>query len=377
MKAKKFLALFSALAVGASLCAFAACNDPSGPDDPDDSDNPNPPQITYGLTVAGRGHYIKDSDLLQDGETRWLVYTTNETSGEEDNVIAVRKAAFEEGENKGWAYGEEKIVLGGETGKWDENIGSASLVKGEFTLDSEEYGWMIAYCATDTSNETQYQIGLAVAKTPDGEWKKVSETPVIEFDGDVYGATSVGCYAPSLVNMDKGSKIRLFYTYADVYGHFARFYDFDAANLDTIELSGVNQCPNNGGIEGGDAVPMFPNADFAYDAQTGRIYAVKDVSPSASINPQYATRIQLLYIAEGELETIEAGEGWVGVRTWDSTDTPDAEYERLYGACILSDAYGHVAAGAAEIIYNVCELEADNEDYLFTQNLTTLNVTLN
>ena len=50
-------------------------------------------------------------------------------------------------------------------------------------------------------------------------------------------------------------------------------------------------------------------------------------------------------------------------------------YERLYGACIVSDAYGHTdSATGAEVIYNVCELEVDNEDYLFTQNLMTFEV---
>lgn len=385
MKMKKLFAVVSALAMSAALLSLAACKDPTPPIDPIDPDtpvDPDPPvvQTTYGLPVAERGHFIKDADLLQDGETRWLLYTANETSGEEDNAIAVRKGAFEQGEDKGWTYGAEKIVLRGGEGEWDEYIGSASLVKGTFTLGETSYGWLMAYCGTSMSNDTQYQIGLAVANSPDGEWTKVAQTPFIEFDAKVYGASSVGNYAPSLINLDKTSAIRLFYTYADAYGHFAKFTDFDASNLDELVPEQAwqgNNVTNVGEVEGGDDVAMFPNSDFAYDATAGKFYAVKDRSPSAATKPNYATSIQLLFLAENELYTVEDGNGWKNVRSWDNTDTPDAAFERLYGACIVADAYGHIdGASAMEIVYNVCELEMDNEDWLFTQNLQTFNVTL-
>lgn len=371
MKAKKLFAAFSALAISVTAISLAACG---GNDDGGQTPPPPPPPAdttTYGLPVAETGHYIKDSDLLEDNGTRWLLYTTNETTGDYDNVIAVRKGTYEEGEGKGWKYGSETIALSGDAGKWDENIGSASLVKGSFTYAENEYAWMMAYCATSQSTERQYSIGLAVAASPDGEWTKVSETPLLEYDDGVYGATSMGYYAPSLVNMDKESAVRVFYTYADAYGHFAGFVDLDASNLDTISLSGKVQCPNSGEIAGGDNVAMFPNADFAYDATAGKIYAVKDYSPAAATKPNYSDRIQLLNIEESELYTAEEGEGWKGLKTWDFTETEDGAWERLYGACIISDAYGHIdGTKAQEIIYNICELEADNEEYWeFTQNL--------
>lgn len=366
MKAKKLLAAFSAIAIGVTALSLAACND-------DDTPDPTPtPEDSYGLPVAATGHYIKDSDLIEDGNTRYLLYSANETAGETDNAIAVRKGAFEEGEGKGWKYGDEKIVLSGSLGKWDENIGSASLVKGTFVYGESNYSWLMAYCATSEASERQYSIGLAVATAPDGEWTKVSETPLLEFDADVYGATSMGYYAPSLVNLDKESNIRVFYTYADAYGHFAGFVDVNAANLNAPEISDTVQCPNNGQIAGGDAVNMFPNADFAYDAAAKKFYAVKDYSPAAATKPNYADRVQLLNIAEAELYSMEIGEGWKGLQTWDFSNTEDGMWERLYGACIVSDAYGHIdGSKAQEIVYNVCELEMENENWEFTQKLQT------
>ena len=89
---------------------------------------PPEPEVVYGLPAPAIGHYITNADLLEDAGTRYLTYTTNEESGEEDNVIAVRKATFTEGEDKGWAYGDEQIVLRGDSASWDRFIGSASIV---------------------------------------------------------------------------------------------------------------------------------------------------------------------------------------------------------------------------------------------------------
>ena len=116
---------------------------------------------------------------------------------------------------------------------------------------------------------------------------------------------------------------------------------------------------------------MFPNGDFAHC--NGKVIAVKDYSPSGALTPSYAEKIELGYIAEAELYTAEIGYGWVSYKLWDFADTPDMAYERLYGACVVTNAYGHVAEeGALEIIYNVCDLEMDNEYWMFSQHLVTL-----
>ena len=137
----------------------------------------------------------------------------------------------------------------------------------------------------------------------------------------------------------------------------------------TLFRSGEVQCPNNGEIAGEN---MFPNADFAYDASAKKVYAVKDYSPAAATKPNFADRIQLLWIAEEELYTAELGDGWKGMKTWDFSDTEDGAWERLYGACIVSDAYGQIdGTKAQEIVYNVCALEMEDENWEFTQKLQT------
>lgn len=328
--------------------------------------------VVYGLPMPEAGYYMANADVIEENETtRYLVYTTNETAAENYNMIAVRKG--EKTEN-GWLYGEENAAIKGADGKWDNYIGSASMVKGTFKMGETDYNYLIAYSATDDANDKAQQIGLAVAADPMGEWVKVGTSPVIAFDKEQYGATSVGCYAPSVVNYDKQSAIRVFYTYADVYGHFAYMWDADLSDLNNISGQ-TAMLPTEGNLHSGDAVLMFPNADFVYDEVNKTFYTVKDYSPSASdAKPYFANKIELGVIDEAELYTIEIGKGWESLREYDFIDC-ETEYERLYSASIVSDAYGHKLAGDMEIVYNVCKTASQNADYLYTQILHTVTYT--
>ena len=322
-----------------------------------------------GLPQPELGYYISNADVIEESDTvRYIVYTTNESSAENYNQIAVRKGEKTE---DGWVYGEENVAVTGMDGAWDNYIGSASMVKGVFALDGTTYNYLIAYCATDDANDVGFQIGLAVAQDPLGDWVKVGTAPVISFDRNQYGQSSVGCYAPSVVNYDKASGIRIFYTYADAYGHFAYMWDANLADLSKISGQQA-MLPHGGNLHSGDAVLMFPNADFCYDAENGKFYTVKDYSPAASDErPYYANRIELGRIDESELYTIETGKGWESVQEYDYIDL-ETDYERLYSACIVSDAYGHMLSGDIEVIYNVCMTESQNADYLYTQVLHTV-----
>lgn len=326
-------------------------------------------KTVYGLPTPELGFYMKNADLIQEGEVRYLTYITNKTQGEEDNVVAIRKATKQE---KGWVYETEHIAIEGTVAAWDEYITSASMVKGTFSYQQTEYAYLMVYAATSQSNEQCNQIGMAVATSPEAEWVKVGTTPVITFNKEVYNEFN-GCVSPSVVNYDKVSGIRIFYTYADAYGHFARFHDVDCANLDLVEAvdaSRTNHITNKGNLSGGEDVLMFPNGDFAYDATNEKFVCVKDVSPAGSTKPQVATAIELCEIAEEELYTTDVETGFVSLGSYDGFDLGN-EFERVYNATILSDEFGHVTS-VTEVVYTVSELQADNPDYLFTQHLLEL-----
>ena len=314
--------------------------------------------LHYGLPASEEGFYMRDADVLQDGNVRYLVYSTNKTKASEDTVIALRVGELTE---NGWLYGEEQIILeAGLDGAWDQFLGSASLVKGAFTYKGEEYQYLLAYQGTALSTNCANQIGLALGKSLDQQFVKV-ENPVITYDATLFGNNMVGCYAPSVVNYNKVSGIRLFYTLADAYGHYAYFADFDASNLDEIKIAKA-MITNKGDLQSGDTVTMFPNADFAYDSVNARFYAVKDYSPSAATKPNFADEFEVCYLAEEELYTTDLGLGWVSV---DYQDYVDLGTARAYSGSIVSDMYGHLL-DTIEIIYNDCQ---EGDDYQFTQYL--------
>ena len=338
-----------------------------------DSDYSN--EVTYTVTIEEEtgipapleGFYMRDPDLIEDYDNniRYLLYTTNKTKAEDDPVLALRVGTFGE---HGWVYDDEVIVLEGETEGWDEFISSGSITKGVFALNGESYNYLIVYAATSSDSNVCNQIGLAVAKEITGPYVKVGTEPVIKFDSEIYGSNMVGCYAPSVINYDKESGIRIFYTYADAYGHFAYFFDADMSDLSNIK--GVKaMITNEGNIQGGDAVNMFPNADFLYNPEGQQFLAVKDYSPSPAIKPSFANEFEVLYIDESELYTTDKGAGWNSLFYKDYLDLDLEEgYERCYSVCVRSDLYGHFILDSFELVFTTCQ---EGNDYLFTQKLVS------
>jgi hypothetical protein len=312
---------------------------------------------------------MKDADIIQDGSVRVLVYTMNAQSGEEDNVIKATEGTLH---TEGYVYTESATILEPNDDGWDQFIGGPSIVKGEFNYSGVAYAYLMAYHGTDLSSENANSIGFAVSNDPLSGWIKVGTEPVLSYDRYVYGEAYAGFYAPSLVNLDKESIIRVFFTWADAFGHFSYFVDIDASNLNDMDISGYAMVPNNGNLSSGEDVTMIPNASLAYDGENHIFYMVKDYSPTPSRAPQVATKIEFAKIAEAELYTAEQLIGWQSLRLYDMFDTPDTMYERLYSGTLVKDAYGHILSDTMfEIIYNVSDLEADNVDYIFSQKLMT------
>ena len=327
-------------------------------------------QVVYGIPNPATGFYMKDADVIEDQNKRILVYTTNRQSGEEDHIIKAMEGVYHQG--LGHVYGSAQTILEPSTSGWDRFIGGPSIVKGNFTYNSTTYQYLMAYQGTNLASENAFSIGFAVSNNPLSGWVKVGEQPVIAYDRTVYGESYAGFYAPSLVNLNKESMVRVFFTWADAFGHFAYFVDIDAANLNDMDISGFAMAPNHGNLSSGEDVTMIPNATYAYDAENRVFYMVKDYSPTPSRAPRVATRIELAKINEDELYTVKQTIGWQSLRLYDMFDTPDTMYERLYSGTIVKDAYGHlINEDLIEIIYNVSDLEADNPDYVFSQKLLT------
>jgi len=324
---------------------------------------------TYVKPIVRDTFYERDADIIQEGEYRYQIFTTNKTNADTDSVIAIRRGTKEGAD---WTYGNYIVAVEGSEAGWDRFIGTASVVKGAFTKNGETYNYLMAYCASSKTTETANQIGFAVAKEIMGEWTKLGTEPIFTFDQSL--ASVNGCYAPSLVNPSKQGAVRLFYTYADAFGHFARFADIDMTDLDNIEIDQNNMLPFEGSS---DSDGMFPNSDWAYDATNGKYYVAKDISPAPEGTSHYANEFEIVSIDEDELYTTDQGNGYSKVVSYDYEKLSLNQTDRMHSASIVTDEYGCISSvSVIEINYSFCSAQAGNTtDYLFTQRLRDVTYT--
>lgn len=324
---------------------------------------------TYVKPIVRDTYYEKDSDVFQEGNVRYQIFTTNKTNADTDSVIAIRRGTLENGV---WTYGNYNVAIEGDVNGWDKYIGTASVVKGVFTKGGETYNYLMAYCATNSlngSDEVSNEIGFAVAKDMMGEWTKIGTESLIKFD-----STGTGCYAPSLVNPGHQGVVRLFYTFADKYGHFPRLADIDMSDLDNITMDELKMLPIDGTS---DRDGMFPNSDWAYDAANGTYYVAKDISPAPDGTSHYANEFEIVCIDENELYTTDSGEGYAKIASWDRSDLELEQTDRMHAPAIVTDEYGCISnVDAIEISYSVCSAQAGSStDYLYTQRIRSTTYT--
>ena len=390
MKKFRFFAILLAmlLLLGAFGLLAACAEDPDPNPDGGDPNTPDTPSTGTEKTQYGDpaifdeylGYYTSEASVVQaeDG-TRYVFYTSNETEYIQENVIAMRVGT--RGSDGGSTYGDKQIVLRATAGGWDAyNLGAPDVVEGSFAYNGTTYNYLMAYQATSTANETAYSIGFAVAASLTGEWVKVGTEPVVEYDAAIYG-NYVGYYSPSLI-ANTETNVRLFYTWADAYGHYTYFNDIDCTDMADLGVSGYAMLPSDGLTSNESAVPtQFANGDFAYDAATERLYVVKDVSPAAAARPYTATQIELAWIDVNELYTAAAGDGWQSLKVFTYTDTigvyNGGGWERIYSPALVSATDGSVlSAETFDIVYTASDLASLNEYYVFSPSLHPLTYTV-
>lgn len=384
MKTKKIfaLAICALMAMGLAACRPSG-NSASGSDNSDSSGGGDtfvskPVDGTPLLFDEGMAYYnIQPSILYEDESTVHVYYTVNKTANGEDSVIAYRKGVLENGT---WNFGEKKVVLEkGASGTWDSNsISNCDVVKGNFSYKNEEYSYLMAYQANDNALDKCYQIGFAVAKTADGEFVKIGTTPVISYDDTALGyAWGVG--QPSLVHYD-GGKVYLFYTMGDAIATQTYVSEIDASNLENIKGADTYSSVSTEGLLEGNVYTMLNDADFAIDKTNGVLYLVRNYNPAASTAPNLNTAVQVAKVALADLykpsctwEVIDEKVNFLDL----ATETAQGGWERVYSACICSDAYGNVnGATALELGLTVTSWDLSSKAYTYYQTITTYTMTI-
>lgn len=305
-------------------------------------------------------NYCPSVIQLEDG-TRYVYYCTNTEAYNVIDHVGCRKAPLEDCY---YSYGEESIVLMPTEGTWDaQHTCDPSVVAGEFLYQGETYTYLMAYLGCITVNNQENEIGLAVAKSPEGPFVKVGTEPLVSFSKDDPDSPIFewGVGQPSIVNMDKQGQITMFYTRGDKNGTRIIVEEWDMSNLDApVRLSQTELSAK--GLENllGNS-DFMNNADFAYDAARNRFYAVSDAHPNPKSTPNFiASNFKVSYFEGTDFANIE----WKTVEVPGETETG---FPRNHNCGLVRDMYGHLLSDYQLSVYYT--MSEQNDDYLWTYRI--------
>lgn len=219
------------------------------------------------------------------------------------DYIAYRKGVKLEDGN--WYWSEKSYILAPLKGSETEgkHICDPNVIKGEFAYGGETYPYLMAYLAegfTEYVNEYN-NISLAVAKSPEGPWKRCGEiNPLKKYTSDEYpeewgdrkkypyqtGVYHWGWGQASMISVDKKGRVMMAYSsirpYAEdgvnwkqAYMTTIDCYDFSDLN-DIKKEYELTKMPISGIMRGGYQTPEVTNGDFAYEPVKNRIYMITD-----------------------------------------------------------------------------------------------------
>lgn len=216
----------------------------------------------------------------EDG-VRHIYYCANKEHGNVTDYVAYRRGVKDE---KGkWVYGEIQYVLSPSEDTWDSrHVCDPSVIKGTFSYHEETYSYLMAYLGCVTSDNTKNEVGLAVAKAPEGPWVKIDANPICHYELNDNKGFQWGYGQPSLVSVDKKGDVLLFYTVGDGSSTYTRVERWDFTSLDTPKkvFENYKRVLTRGLKNLNGAQDYISNADFAYDPTSGRIYMIKDDHPT-------------------------------------------------------------------------------------------------
>ena len=211
--------LYGVLAMISLLATLfsTACKDT----DEDKTFEPKPITGISAMFDESLGYYNEHASVFTENSERYVYYTKNKTKNEDKSeYIAVRKATQSGGK---WTLGDAKVALDVSNSGWDSvKVFQADVIKGAFKLNGENYSYLMAYAGTDSETSRKgAQIGLAVAKSAQGPFVKVSDNPFITWSSNDYSQygelITNGVCEPSLINYNGSSQVILFYSLFYIY----------------------------------------------------------------------------------------------------------------------------------------------------------------
>ncbi len=313
--------------------------------------------------------------LLENAYTMHIWYCSNEVSGNVTDFIAYRKGTLH-ADGK-WTFTDKQLVLGpgnADTNDWDHrHVCDPSVVKGSFTYKAETYNYLMAYLGCAPSDCTCNEVGIAVAKNPEGPWIKVEEVNPIAsyYQSSFYDPNASQQYwgygQPSLVNIDRSGKILLFYS-KGTQTTITQVELWDLSNLDDPKKLQETELTNRGIVNASGGSDVINNADFAYDPVTQRIYCLKEDFgyPSNGGVTWITGSNTLFYVELAESDTF-IGQTLFGDFDWNKAGaiTPETTgFARNHNMGIVTDPYGWILDSTAiPVVYSMSMLMTDYPDW--------------
>ena len=304
--------------------------------------------------------------LMEGNDTMHVWYCSNKVSGNVTDYIGYRKGTLTD--NGKWIFTEKQLVLSPTAGTWDErHVCDPSVVKGTFEMGGENYNYLMAYLGCKTSNVTCNEVGIAVAKNPEGPWVKVdSLNPIANFyTSEDYSASAWGYGQPCVISSDLAGKVFLIYTKGVSSGTFAYIEEWDFTDLDSPVLLREVAAPTRGVVNASGGSDVINNADFAYDPHLQRLYCVKEdfPYPTGSDTNWITNSNTILYIDLGlsGFDTLFTECSWnvAGKVTESATG-----FKRNHNMGILTDAYGRILNPyQIPILYTMSDLASQHPDW--------------
>ena len=305
---------------------------------------------------------------LIEGDTMHVWYCSNEKSGNVTDFIAYRQGKLNAAGK--WEFSEKKLVLSPSeknSGKWDSrHTCDPSVVKGEFSYNGEKYAYLMAYLGCKTSDNTRNEVGLAVAKTPDGEWVKVGDQPIANFYTSAdYGENRWGYGQPSLIAENGKGKVILFYSMgAAKTCTIAEEWDFSDLN-NPVRLHRA-ELKERGVVNASGSQDCINNADFAYDPVRGKLYCIKEDGPyptDGGVNWIAGSNTILALNVGDNFDLLFSGETY----QWEKMDTLTKDLTsspRNHNACIVKSASGYLTnAYRIPVLYTAADLAESYPDW--------------